>query len=172
MRVGMDVRWLSFPKLIGYTRYIYCLLQELQKYSGIELSLFTTMNQPVHEVYQDDIHMPVIELPCPREILWEQFYLPRALKQHDIDVYHAPADIGLPVGASCKRVITSHGVTHDLYFKYMLSVGQLKGNIEDYIGDMIAPPPKTLGQWYRKWRHQFINRLYPRTADGIIAVSH
>jgi glycosyltransferase involved in cell wall biosynthesis len=170
MRVGFDARWLQVPQLVAYNRYIVNLLRGLTRERGVEVYLFTSDKRPIYDEHLKSLHLTVVALPGWRELLWEQVHVPLALRRHRIDIYHAPADGGLPAAKVCRYVLTSHSVPHRLYFRLMLNTGELPGTLDDYLGDLKPSHPVVRGLYLRmrgtvlRW-HSF------QRADRIITLS-
>ncbi len=170
MRVGFDARWLQVPQLVAYNRYIVNLLRGLVREQGVEVYLFIRDGRPLYNEHIKSVPVTVVTLPRGRGLLWEQLHLPRALRRHRIDIYHAPADGGLPAVKVCRYVLTSHSVPHGLYFRLMLRTGQLLGTLDDYVGDLRPPHPVLCGV-YLRMRGTVLRWLSFRRSDRIITVS-
>src|SRR5688572_12028542 len=110
MKVGFNARYLYDPGLRGLNRYTVCLLRALQDIPDIEMCLVSEERFPVHDFYQSALRAQVMNLPASRTVLWEQWALPRYLKTVKPDVFHAPAEGGLPLRKACPYVLTYHGV--------------------------------------------------------------
>src|SRR5207245_9067748 len=110
MKVGFNARYLYDPGLRGFNRYTLCLLRALQEIPGVEICLVSEERYPVHELYRSALRAKVMNLSASRTLLWEQWVLPRYLKRLQLDVFHAPAERGLPLRKVCRYVLTYHDV--------------------------------------------------------------
>jgi glycosyltransferase involved in cell wall biosynthesis len=170
MRIGFDARWLSVPEPVAYNRYIVNLLRGLQREHGVELFLFTDEGKSIHDRHLCDLGVTVITLPGRRELFWEQVELPLALRKNRIQVYHAPADGGVPAVKVCGYVLTRHSVPHRLYFKRALKRRQLHGSLEDYLGDVKPDHPRLRGLYLRA-RGNSLRWVSFHQSDLVITVS-
>lgn len=105
MRIGFDGRYAE-NDLVGVGKYIRSLVQELDKL-GVECVIFYS-KKPKYKIEGSNIKSVV--LPKSNKFTFEQFYLPRAFKDHDIDLYHATGNMGVPVATKVKAVLTVHDV--------------------------------------------------------------
>jgi glycosyltransferase involved in cell wall biosynthesis len=131
MRIAFDGRSLVSPVLRGWDRYTVGLVSELVK-RGNEVTLFYCKAEPPRPNH-------TAGLGCRLEglrgygLLWEQFVLPSALWRGGYDLYHAPAEHGVPLVAPCAVVLTVHSVTWHSYSD-LIRRGQLPGKTTDYLG--------------------------------------
>ena len=72
---------------------------------------------------------------------WEQVAVPQALRRGEFDLYHAPAEHGIPVLSRRPTVLTVHSVTMHSYAD-LIRQGQLTGQLRDYLGSDAVP-----GRW-------------------------
>ncbi len=107
MRIGFNARVLSDPEVRGLSRYTVCLLRALSSLPNIELVLFS--KEPIASNHVADIKTRTVTFDGRRETLWNDVLLPQALKREAIDIFHAPADRGLPAIRVCPMVVTVHG---------------------------------------------------------------
>ena len=98
VRIGFNARVLADSEVRGLSRYTVCLLKALSSLRGVELILFCK-EQPASN-HLADINARIVTFDAPREMLWNDVLLPRALKREGIDIFHAPADRGL--GGVCR----------------------------------------------------------------------
>lgn len=106
MRVGFNARILAHAHMRGLARYTTELLRSLNEHADIELVLFS--KEPVRASYVAGLRAEVIVREAPRESVWMDWVLPRLIRAHGIDVFHAPADRGLPLVTPCPMVVTVH----------------------------------------------------------------
>src|SRR5438128_2310060 len=105
LRIGFNARCLEEPQTRGLSRYASCLLREFSQSSDVELVLFA-MNPP-HAEHLRGIQAQVI-LFSGRETVWQDQLLPERLRRERIDLFHAPADRGLPFLKPCPFIVTVH----------------------------------------------------------------
>lgn len=165
-RVGFNARFLRDYYLRGFNRYTLSLLWGLQSRDEFELFLFTDQRSPVHQEFRKRIDAQVVEIRSPTALLWEQVALPLALRRHQIGLFHAPADGGLPAWSSCPYVLTYHRAL-DKSLDRSIATGELPGKVSDYLEH-----PRGLKGSYHRYRHSLLRSVYLRSATKIIAVSH
>lgn len=169
MRIGLNARYLYDPSLRGFNRYSLCLLRALQDLPGPETYLLSEQRYPVHEVFRSVLRAEVRNLPSSRTLYWEQWVLPRYIKRLGLDVFHAPADGGLPLHKVCPYVLTYHGVP-DRSLASLVNSGELPGALEDYLDVR----PKGLGlasAAVHTLKDRVLPHAYLRVADLVITVS-
>jgi len=145
LRVGFNVRDLADPHLRGLTRYTVNLLRALSRQDGLELVLFS--DQAPDASHLEGMRAEVVIVTAPRETLWEAWALPKALRRKRIDVFHAPADRGLPLLKPCPCVVTVHGSYERSHWRTLF-------------------PSLRKRYWY--WKNEIANRMQ---ADAVITVS-
>jgi glycosyltransferase involved in cell wall biosynthesis len=84
---------------------------------------------------------------------WEQVAVPQALRRGKFDLYHAPAEHGVPLVHPCPAILTVHSVTEHSYVDLVRS-GQLTGPVAKYLGYEARPYRWTLANLY--WRSQVL----------------
>jgi glycosyltransferase involved in cell wall biosynthesis len=169
MRLGFDARCLHETEPVAYRRYMVSLLRWLQLQSGVELFLFTDRSNPISNGQLEGVTASVIQLSAKRNLLWEQFHLPAALRRLEIDVYHAAADQGLPIAKACSYVLTRHGEMR-AYIAHMLKTGELSGSEGDYFADLRPTHPLIRGLYLRA-RGGLSRWISDHIADRILTVS-
>jgi len=155
----MDARSLSSPVPRGWDRYTIGLARALGA-RGVSVTFLCRTRAPVHPDHAANAGCPVRALEDRSGLWWEQVSLPRALK--DFDLYHAPAEHGVPLLTRRPVVLTIHSVTAHSYAD-LIARGVLTGRLRDYLGadhDPHATTPANL-YWYAQVRR----------ADAIIAPS-
>lgn len=145
LRVGFNARDLADPHLRGLTRYTVNLLRALSRQDRLELVLFS--DQAPDASHLEGVRAEVVIVTAPRETLWEAWALPRALRSKRIDVFHAPADRGLPLVKPCPCVVTVHNSFERSHWRTLF-------------------PSLRKRYWY--WKNELANRLQ---ADAVITVS-
>jgi len=142
--VGVEVRSLVSPEIRGLTRYTTNLLRGLSDRDDIDLVLFC--REALHPAHLDGIDAEIIAGTKDREALWYDRWLAGEIRNANLDVFHAPADRGLPIRGSCPKVVTIHSSFERRHWRQLFPT--LKQRL-----------------WY--WRHEYANR----TADAIVTVS-
>lgn len=144
MRVGLEVRTLVGAEVRGLTRYTTNLMRGLSECPGIELTLFS--REAPHPSHLEGANAAVVCSDAGREWAWYDRWLAAEIRNRKIDVFHAPADRGLPIRRSCPTVVTVHGSYERAHWKELF-------------------PGLKQKLWY--WRHEFANGR----ADAVITVS-
>src|SRR5262245_47283812 len=103
MRIAFDGRSLSSPVLRGWDRYTVGLVGELVKL-GVEVTLFHRLREPLHQPHVENLGCRVIGLADLGGLHWEQVAVPMALWRGRYDLFHAPAEHGVPLAAPCPVV--------------------------------------------------------------------
>jgi glycosyltransferase involved in cell wall biosynthesis len=145
VKVGLEARTLEEPELRGLSRYTTNLVRGLLRRPDIELTLFS--RQLPHSDHFDGAGAKIVCCDRGREWAWYDQWLAAEIRNRGIDVFHAPADRGLPIRRSCATVVTVHGSYERARWKLLF-------------------PGVKQKLWY--WRHEFANVR----ADAIITVSH
>jgi len=98
IRVGINARALAKPNPAGVSRYTYNLIEALATETRVntdfEYLLFGVESLPSDLLEYDRIQSADVYPPSHSGLhahRWEQLALPRALRHHDIDVFHTPA---------------------------------------------------------------------------------
>jgi glycosyltransferase involved in cell wall biosynthesis len=108
------------------------LVRELVR-SGIEVTLFHRDREPLHKPHVADLKCKVVGLSDRGGLYWEQIAVPLALWRGKYDLFHAPAEHGVPLAAPCPVVLTYHSVTLHSYAD-LIRRGFLPGRVRDYLG--------------------------------------
>ncbi len=160
LRVAFDARSLASPVLRGWDRYTIGLVRALTR-RGVEVTLLCREGAPVHATHAATLGVRVLPLPDARGVSWEQVTLPLALRREGFDLYHAPAEHGIPLLRRCPAVLTLHSATAHSYAD-LIATARLPGPLSRY-GDFGDPGELTFANAY--WRAQVAR------ADHIIAPS-
>jgi len=145
LRVGFNAEILYNPDVRGLVRYTTELLRALSCRDDIEIFLFS--RRELNPKHLEGIRATSIVFDSLRETIWVDLALPRKLRELKIDVFHAPAERGLPLLKPCPFVVTVHESYERTYWR------------EVY-------PALKYRLWY--WKYEMSN--YCR-ADAIITVS-
>lgn len=165
LRVGFNAKYLWDYNLRGFNRYTFCLLKQLLEQDSLEVVLFTERRSPIHPAFAQALRVETVLLPSPTSLVWEQIVLPVALRRHQIQLFHAPADGGVPAGRVCPYVLTYHHAA-DRSFEYLIRKGELSGHLADYLTH-----ERGIRGRYLKYRHAVLRWIYLRRATRVIAVS-
>jgi len=132
MRVAVDARSLASPVLRGWDRYTVGLVKELVR-QGVAITLFHRARQRLERRHIADLGCEVVGLNDRGGLHWEQVAVPLALWRARFDLFHAPAEHGVPLAAPCPVVLTIHSLTAHSYDDL---VGRriLPGRVRDYLG--------------------------------------
>ena len=131
-RIAFDGRSLSSPVLRGWDRYTVGLVGELVR-QGVEVTLFHRRREPLHQPHVANLGCRVVGLADLGGLYWEQAAVPLALWRGGYDLFHAPAEHGVPLAAPCPVVLTFHSVTTHSYAD-LVRRGLLPGHVRDYLG--------------------------------------
>jgi glycosyltransferase involved in cell wall biosynthesis len=159
MRVAFDARSLANPALRGWDRYTVGLVRELTRL-GVDVTLFSRARMPLHEEHVRSLGCTIQPLEDWGGFYWEQMAVPLALWRGKYDIFHAPAEHGLPMLAPCPVVMTIHSVT-DYSYEALVRNGTLPGRTRDYTGREITR---------RSWRSYYWHAQVAR-ASHLIAPS-
>jgi glycosyltransferase involved in cell wall biosynthesis len=118
----------------GINRYTMNLLWELSQSGQAELVLFS--DRPVHPMFHGEFPFEEVCFESRREIIWEQWDLPRRLRQAKIDVFHAPSNRGLPWLRSCRYVLTIHDTVENI--PSLLPPRPIKARLRQYYADLAS----------------------------------
>lgn len=104
--IGIDARTIFTTELTGIGTYVLKLIRSLQN-NGVRLTLFTTTAAEA----PSDLDLSQITVACApgRQKIWEARVLPRLLKEHPVDLYHATQNFGIPKLA-CPTVLTLYDI--------------------------------------------------------------
>jgi glycosyltransferase involved in cell wall biosynthesis len=144
LRVGVNARCLEESDTRGLSRYASCLLRALSARADVELVLFSMT--PPASVHMHGVRAESIVFGG-RETVWQERELPARLRRERIDVFHAPADRGLPWRRTCQQVVTVHDSYERAHWRELFASWKQRA-------------------WY--WKHELTNRL---RADAILTVS-
>jgi len=102
MIIGLDARFAE-RKLTGVGKYIQTLAIGLAAHH-FKVVLFYSQKPwlPIKEKGIKTVILP------GRKYLWEQTYLPKALKREKINLYHATGNFGVPILLNIPAVLTVH----------------------------------------------------------------
>jgi glycosyltransferase involved in cell wall biosynthesis len=148
LRIGIDARVLMHYEIRGFTRYTLELFRAMKEIAGPGIELYSFSPEPVAGPFREVLDARPIIFSARREFLWEQYELPRQLRKHRIDVFHATANRGLPYRRTCKYVLTCH----------------------DIIEQMAQYSAR--GSWRGQWRRKYADFCSLHSAHRLITVSN
>ncbi|MGA8428594.1 MAG: glycosyltransferase family 1 protein [Candidatus Sulfotelmatobacter sp.] len=145
IRIAYNAEILSNPDVRGLVRYTTELLRALSRRDDVEIVLFSRAE--LNPQHLRGINAESVVFSALRETLWVDVAVPRKLRDLHIDLFHAPAERGLPLLKPCPFVVTVHESYERTYWR------DLYPNLERRL-------------WY--WKFELAN--YYR-ADALITVS-
>lgn len=105
MKIGIDARVLQ-QDITGVGNNIIQIIKDIAKLDDTtKFFLFFSARPSSSTIRELGIFSKVI-VPTKHGIVWEQIKVPVAIKKHEIDIYHAPWNVGLPFRKVCKYVVT------------------------------------------------------------------
>ena len=146
MRVAFDGRSLATPALRGWDRYAVGLVDALVR-AGVHVTLLHRLGAPPRDQHVAGLGCDIRALPDRGGLWWEQVAVPHALRQGEYDLYHAPAEHGIPVLSRRPTVLTVHSVTVHSYVD-LIRRGLLTGELGHYLGSETVPGRWTLANLY------------------------
>jgi len=143
--VGFNARHLADPEIRGLTRYTVELLRAFSRRDGLRLVLFT--DRRPYPGHLEGVNAELVVFDSPRQLLWESVALARKIGRSRIDVFHAPADRGLPLVKVCPLVVTVHDSYERSHWRSLIPGGKRR---------------------LRYWFHEAVNYFL---SDAVITVS-
>ena len=137
LRVAFDARHLTSKVLRGMDRYTVGLVCELVN-QGVQVTLFHRDREPLNTAHIEHLNCNVVGIADYSGRHWEQVAVPMALLRGKFDVYHAPAEQGVPLFAPCPVVFTIHSLTGHSYYE-LVRQKLLPGRVRDYLGYDFSP---------------------------------
>ena len=109
IRVAFNGSCLDSGQVGGWSRYASELINHLKKYYAdkLDILVFQNTSQQMHT-------------------FWEQVTLPKLCLKNRIDILHAPANAGLPLQGSFKKVLTIHDLFSENAFSFLTSAKSFK----------------------------------------------
>ena len=145
MKIGINARYLANGDQRGLNRYTVNLIRALVANHGINISLLS--DRPLDPVFDTLVPGRRVVFRARPHVWWEQGLLPRYIFHEGLDVFHAPADWGLPYRRVCPQVLTLHSLCSRV-------LGQFPGMT-----------------WKVRAKDSFSTWISIRRADAIIVVS-
>jgi glycosyltransferase involved in cell wall biosynthesis len=106
LRIGFNGSVLTNPEIRGLTRYTTQLLRALSQRDDVEIFLFSPVEMDA--AHLEGVRATHVVFGAPRETLWMDWALPRKVRELGMDVFHAPAERGIPLLKPCPLVLTIH----------------------------------------------------------------
>jgi hypothetical protein len=138
IRIGVNARCLEESDTRGLSRYASCLLRALSARADVDLVLFSMA--PPAPLHMDGVRAESLVFGG-RETAWQERELPARLRRERIDVFHAPADRGLPWRRVCPQVVTVHDSYERAHWRQLFTSWKQRA-------------------WY--WKHELTNRVRGR----------
>jgi glycosyltransferase involved in cell wall biosynthesis len=131
-------------------RYLLGLAGGLAR-RGVDVTLFHRTREPLNPSHLEGLTADVLGVADASGLYWEQVAVPWAILRGGYDLYHAPAERGVPLLSPRPVVFTIHSVTWHSYVNLVES-GALEGRVEDYLGFPANPYRWDFPNLY--WRSQ------------------
>jgi len=149
MKIGIEAQRLFRKKKHGMDIVALEMIHALQKLDvNNEYFVFAKEDEDTSAV-RATANFKIVTLPGKSYPHWEQFVLPRAVKQHGLDIIHCTANTA-PIRCAAKLVLTLHDII------YLEKLNLTKGT-----------PYQIFGNLYRRWNVPLI----AKHASKIITVS-
>lgn len=148
--VGFNARHLAQPEIRGLTRYTVELLRALSRLDGVRLVLFS--DQPLHSGHLEGVSAEVVVFGAPRQLLWECVALPRKIRANRIDVFHAPADRGLPLVKACPLTVTVHDTYERSHWRRLIPGAKRRCRywLHEWVNYCLSDAVITVSDWTRE----------------------
>lgn len=150
MRIGIEAQRIFRTKKHGMDLVILELLLQLQKLPSKHQFYVFVNEQEDKKVLSDSENLKIINVPESPYPVWEQYYLPRALKENSIDILHATSNTA-PVFSPVPAIITLHDII------YMEKLSLKSGTLYQRAGNI-----------YRRWNVPIV----AKKAKCLITVSN
>jgi len=151
MRIGIEAQRLYRPNKHGMDMVALESIKALRKIDpDNEYVVFTRPGED-HECLKPGGNLEIVEIPSMTYADWEQFKLPRAVREHGVDLLHSTSNTA-PLRVSVPQVVT----VHDIIFMEQ-SLSTMKS----------ASAYQRLGHVYRRWNVPSVMQR----ADRVITVS-
>lgn len=124
--IAIDGRGAFFYRGTGIGTYTWQLLSRLPgEIPDLEIFLPGQEYQTM-QITADDVSLD------PRADLWRQWFLPRAIKEKAVGLYHVPQNgLGLPAEKRCKETVTIHDL---IPYRFPETVG--RGYLKEFLTEM------------------------------------
>jgi glycosyltransferase involved in cell wall biosynthesis len=143
LKIGFDAVGAIKYRGTGIGTYTYQLATNLQRIKGEQIEFLMPGSEFSDLRFADS---SIYTRIANNKEYYKEEFLPEWIVKNKIDIYHVPQNgIGLPIKASCKKIVTIHDL---IPYVYPETVG--RGYLKDFLGQM----PDIM-----------------KNADGIIAVS-
>ncbi|MFD2570927.1 glycosyltransferase family 4 protein [Spirosoma soli] len=149
MRIGIEAQRLLRPHRHGMDIVALETIRALADYSQHEFVVFVKPDS-AHFGLPSSPNIELVELPGGPYPVWEQYALPRAVKQYGIDLLHCTANTA-PLRCSVPRVLTLHDII------FLENQPLLRGSLYQRFGNQ-----------YRRWN---VPRIITE-CERVITVSH
>lgn len=116
MRIGIDARCFEEEEATGVTRYLFNLLREFCHLAPQNEYILYLKNENVPDLPQNRcVEQKLLDRDGLAEnVVFEHFILPQQAKKDAVDILFSPAYTA-PLWCQCKRVVTIHDISYQLY---------------------------------------------------------
>jgi glycosyltransferase involved in cell wall biosynthesis len=111
MRVAIDARMIKPGSMHGIARYVYELIRGVaSREKHFDFYVLVNRDSPLKSLYWPEfIHF--VDVDAGWISFREQIEIPRRLREHKIDLFHAPSFVA-PLLSPCKMIMTIHDLNH------------------------------------------------------------
>ena len=145
MKIGINARYLANGHQRGLNRYTVNLVRALVADHRVDVTLLS--DRPLDPIFDTVVPGHRLIFQGRPHVWWEQSLLPNHIAREGLDVFHAPADWGLPYRRACPQVLTLHSLCNRI----------------------LGQPPGT--SWKARAKDALSTWVSIRRADAIIVVS-
>ena len=154
MRIGIEAQRLFRPHKHGMDRVVLELIKNLQRIDKVnEYFIFVKPDQD-RDVLKNTDNFKIIEVPGSPYPIWEQFQLPKFVKQYRCDLLHCTSNTA-PLKLQSKMITT----LHDIIFREENILKQLLSSASWY---------QKIGNLYRR----FLVKGVVKKSEHLITVSN
>ena len=116
MRIGIDCRALSRAPC-GIYRYIKGLLRAIaREKSADDFFLFSDTGLPADSIPSAHFH-PIV-VPSKSTLFWEQYVLPRLVRNYRVGLFHCPQNYGVGYFTPARVIVTVHDIIPRLFREF------------------------------------------------------
>jgi len=135
LRLGINATTLWRDVLGGFNRYTVSLVAGLRQVVP-DLEVFVFAGRPIAPEFSRLLKATEVIRPGLRHVVWEQAWLPSALRRADADLFHAPGNWGLPFRRVCAQVLTIHDVIGRAWTSG--ECPSLKARVKNWVSELIS----------------------------------
>lgn len=124
MRIAIDARMIKAASMHGIARYVYELLAGIARTrSTHEIFVFIHPESPLISMDWPN-NFKLIPLRSRWIGVFEHWELPRAIREHKVDLFHSPSFVA-PLFTPCKMIMTIHDLNHLVLPQFYTPLHQL-----------------------------------------------